>query len=79
VPQGRLAISWEVDHADSAGGLKLDWRERGGPLVTVPKRTGFGNVVMKWMIEQTLKGSVELDFAREGLRWSLRAPAIVFL
>jgi len=79
VPQGRLAISWEVDHAGSTGGLKLDWRERGGPLVTVPKRTGFGNVVMKLMIEQTLKGTVELDFAREGLQWSLRAPASVFL
>ena len=76
VPQGRLAISWEVDHA---GGLKLDWRERGGPSVTVPKPTGFGHVVMKRMIEQTLHGTVDLDFACEGLHWSLQAPASIFL
>lgn len=79
VPQGRLAISWQVDPAGSAGGLKLEWRERGGPSVTMPKRTGFGHVVMKRMIEQTLKGTVELDFAREGLQWTLTAPASVFL
>jgi len=80
VPQGRLAISWDVDYADSLGGLKLDWRERGGPSVmTAPKRTGFGHVVMKRMIEQTLQGTVQLDFAREGLHWSLQAPAGVFL
>jgi PAS domain S-box-containing protein len=76
---GRLSISWAVDPAPSAGGLKLDWRERGGPLVTPPKQTGFGHVVIKSMIEQAVRGSVELDFAREGLHWSLQAPASIFL
>ena len=74
-PDGRLAITWEVDHT---GGLKLNWQERGGPLVTAPKRTGFGHVVMQRMIEQALHGAVELDFAREGLQWSLQAPASIF-
>ena len=36
--RGRLCISWTVDQASSAGGLKLDWRERGGPSVTAPKQ-----------------------------------------
>jgi hypothetical protein len=31
------------------------------------------------MIEQAVRGSVELDFAKEGLHWSLRAPGSVFL
>jgi two-component sensor histidine kinase/PAS domain-containing protein len=79
VPQGRLSISWEVDQAHGAGGLKLDWRERGGPSVTVPKRTGFGHVVIKRMIEQSVQGTVELNFAPEGLQWTLQAPATVFL
>jgi two-component sensor histidine kinase/PAS domain-containing protein len=79
VPQGRLLISWEADRARSAEGLKLDWRERGGPSVTVPKRTGFGHVVMKKMIEQAVQGTVEINFDREGLQWSLQAPATVFL
>ncbi len=78
-PHGRLHISWRVDQASNAGGLKLDWRERGGPSVTPPKRKGFGHVVIKSMIEQAVRGSVELDFAREGLHWSLQAPGSVFL
>jgi PAS domain S-box-containing protein len=78
-PRGQLSISWAVDQASSAGGLKLDWRERGGPLVTAPKQTGFGHVVIKGMIEQAVRGSVELNFAKEGLHWSLQAPGSVFL
>jgi len=35
---GRLHISWVVDQSASEGGLKLDWRELGGPLVTTPNR-----------------------------------------
>ena len=78
-PHGTLSISWQIDQAHAAGALTLDWCERGGPSVTMPKRTGFGHVVMKMMIEQAVHGTVELNFAREGLRWSLKAPATVFL
>jgi two-component sensor histidine kinase len=77
--RGRLHISWAVDQASSAGGLKLDWRELGGPLVTTPKQKGFGHVVIKSMIEQAVRGTVELTFAQEGLRWSLQAPGSIFL
>jgi two-component sensor histidine kinase len=79
VPHGKLSISWEVDRTRNAEALKLDWRERGGPLVTAPKRTGFGHVVMKRMVEQAVQGTVELNFASAGLQWSLQAPASVFL
>jgi two-component sensor histidine kinase len=57
----------------------LDWRERDGPAVIYLKDKGFGHVVIKNMIEQAVGGSVELDFAEEGLHWSLQAPASVFL
>jgi len=77
--QGRISVSWSVDQPTGAGGLKLDWRERGGPLVIYPKNKGFGHIVIKNMIEQAARGSVELDFAKEGLRWSLQAPASIFL
>ncbi|MGA7718027.1 MAG: HWE histidine kinase domain-containing protein [Bradyrhizobium sp.] len=77
--RGQLCISWTADQASNAAGLKLDWRERGGPLVTTPKQKGFGHVVIKSMIEQAVRGSVELNFAEEGLHWSLQAPASIFL
>jgi two-component sensor histidine kinase len=77
--QGQLSVSWAVDQPPSTGGLRLDWRERGGPPVVQPKDKGFGHVVIKDMIEQSVRGSVELDFAEEGLHWSLQAPASIFL
>ena len=76
---GRIAISWTVDDKAEAGGLTLDWREKDGPPVTAPQQTGFGHVVIKRMIEQAVCGTVELDFAKEGLHWTLRAPESVFL
>jgi two-component sensor histidine kinase len=77
--QGQLSVSWTVDPPPSATGLKLEWRERGGPPVTDPKDKGFGHIVIKKMVEQAVGGSVELDFAEEGLHWSLQAPASVFI
>jgi two-component sensor histidine kinase/PAS domain-containing protein len=77
--QGQLSVSWTVDPPPGATGLKLEWRERGGPPVTDPKDRGFGHIVIKKMIEQAVGGSVELDFAEEGLHWSLQAPASVFI
>jgi two-component sensor histidine kinase/PAS domain-containing protein len=77
--RGRLSISWTVDRTADTGGLKLDWRERGGPLVTPPKRKGFGHVVIKSMIEHAVRGNVELDFAEQGLHWSLQAPGSIFV
>jgi PAS domain S-box-containing protein len=73
-PQGRLDISWMVDQAPGGGGLRLDWREHGGPPVTAPSHKGFGHVVIKRMIEQAVQGTVELTFAPQGLQWSLQAP-----
>ncbi len=79
IPDGKLYISWGLDQVHGADRLNLDWRERDGPFVTVPKRTGFGHVVIKRMVEQAVRGTVELKFAREGLQWSLQAPATVIL
>lgn len=79
VPAGRLSITWQTAAARDMDGLNLDWRERSGPPVAAARRTGFGHVVMKRMIEQAVKGTVELNFAPDGLQWSLQAPATVFL
>jgi two-component sensor histidine kinase/PAS domain-containing protein len=76
--QGHLSVSWAVDQPPGVGGLKLEWRERGGPLVIQPKDKGFGHIVIKSMIEQAVRGTVEIDFAEEGLHWSLQAPGIIF-
>lgn len=73
---GILTVFWSLEPTDcGASELHLTWRERGGPTVAVPERKGFGHVIMERLVAQSLHGSVDLDFAPEGLTWRLRAPA----
>ena len=36
---GKLSIAWSLM---SEGGCRIEWRESGGPIVSPPKREGFG-------------------------------------
>ena len=56
--------------------LLLNWIEQGGPPVSPPARKGFGHVVIGEMVERALNGKVAVEFAREGLKWSVSIPAI---
>lgn len=72
-PRGRVTISWQIDRGVSPT-LQLAWRERGGPPVTPPSRTGFGFTVLGRTAEQALGAKVQLDTAAEGLSWVMTAP-----
>ena len=54
--------------------MRLNWVERGGPIITPPSRSGFGRVVIERMVAKALNGKVAMDFAPEGLQWSLSMP-----
>ena len=68
---GTVTVDWRLEQDR----FIIDWRERGGPAVAPPRRTGFGHTVMAQMSEQTLTGEVSLDFAPQGVRWRLVCPA----
>lgn len=70
VPQGRVAVQWQVS---ASGALEIDWRETGGPPVTVPSRRGFGTRVIREALEHHLGGHATLDFEPDGLHASLQA------
>lgn len=73
--EGRIEIAWSV--AEEPGmepSFRMAWRERGGPPVARPERTGFGLTVITRMMEASLRGAVELDYRPDGLRWSIAAP-----
>lgn len=65
---GRVSIVWSVDGER----LQLHWRERGGPPVTPPKRTGFGTRLTLSAL-QAYGGTVELDFPPEGAECRMSA------
>jgi PAS domain S-box-containing protein len=72
---GTVAIAWRV--AGQAGNrrFQMSWREDGGPAVAPPTKTGFGSLVIERMAAEALHGQVTLEYAREGVRWSLDADA----
>ena len=68
---GRVDVSWgTVDNT-----FTISWSERDGPPVSVPKRRGFGTIVMEAMTERSVNGTVDLDYPPSGLSWRLTCPA----
>jgi PAS domain S-box-containing protein len=78
VPEGRVAVDWQVEGSGAAALLRLVWRERLGPPVRAPRREGFGRVVTEKMIASALGAEVRTDFDRGGLVWTLALPAAEF-
>ena len=61
---GAVEVIWESPPYLGGQGLAIQWRERGGPIVTKPVRKGFGTQ----LIARALPGAqVDLDFAPGGL------------
>ncbi len=71
---GKVVVSWRVSGGD---GLDLTWREEGGPAVTQPTKSGFGQVVIERLTGQNLGGEVEYRFEPAGVVWHFKAPAVV--
>jgi len=75
VPEGKVAVHWELASRGSRQRFRMTWREAGGPTVTEPKRWGFGRQVIQQLTAQALAGKVTHQFAPEGVRWTLDIPA----
>jgi two-component sensor histidine kinase len=76
MPAGKVGVSWALQgEAGAPRALLLNWIEQGGPPVSQPQRKGFGHVVIGEMVERSLGGKVAMEFAGEGLRWSVVIPA----
>ena len=71
VQVGRVDVGWHSDEAQ----LVIVWRERGGPPVTPPERTGFGIRMIERVLASDLGGHVSLDFTAQGLHCTIVAPA----
>lgn len=71
---GTAHISFGVTRENGAARFEMAWRESGGPPVVVPKRHGFGHMVIVQMVKHALGGQVALDYAPGGVVWEIRAP-----
>jgi PAS domain S-box-containing protein len=73
-PTGRVDVGWRVDRRSNGGEVRLKWVESGGPPVEPRKGKGFGSRLIERGLEQEAGGSVDFDFAPEGLRCEIRIP-----
>jgi PAS domain S-box-containing protein len=70
VEGGHVAIDWTA----TDGQFCLRWRERGGPLVSPPKRKGFGSTMIERVLSEQLEGSVTMSYDVDGLVCLIDAP-----
>ncbi|MBP0446357.1 PAS domain S-box protein [Roseomonas sp. SSH11] len=74
-PEGQLEVRWDLQRGlDGQRGLRIAWRERGGPPVTPPERQGFGSRLLEEGLAYQLGGTVRLRFAPEGLECEICFP-----
>jgi PAS domain S-box-containing protein len=72
---GAVRIVWRFDD-DAERPLRLSWTEEGGPAVATPMRKGFGHVVLEHVVASSVDGRVTMDFAPDGLQWTVRIPQV---
>jgi PAS domain S-box-containing protein len=68
---GRVGILWGT----AGDTFAMQWTEREGPPVSVPRQRGFGTIVTAAMAERGVGGEVRLDYAPSGVTWRLTCPA----
>jgi PAS domain S-box-containing protein len=73
VPGGRVEVVWGPT-ADGRA-LEIVWTEEGGPpIVSAPRRRGFGSGLLERGLARQLSGEVSIEFPSDGLRFRARLP-----
>jgi PAS domain S-box-containing protein len=75
VARGTITLEWSITGDGDKRMFHMIWRERDGPVVSDPHRTGFGRTVIEGMVREALQGDAVLRFEREGVVWRLDCPA----
>jgi two-component sensor histidine kinase/PAS domain-containing protein len=73
-PDGRLRVSWLKEKNQENAQVRLRWEEHGGSQVAPPGERGFGSRLIEQACTYQLDGSVELDYATEGLTCQIVFP-----
>lgn len=71
---GQVTAVWRIEPHEGAPNLVLEWVERGGPPVFVPKRQGFGTRLLERGLARDLGGEASLTYRPHGLAYMLRVP-----
>jgi two-component sensor histidine kinase len=71
---GEVFIDWTAEPVGDVDGVRLTWRERGGPPVQPSDRKGFGTRLIQDGFASQLGGSATLELHPAGLTCTLHCP-----
>ncbi len=71
---GHVKIAWTFASVPQGREFRLRWRERNGPLILPPSRTGFGSRLIQRNLAAEFHGTVELEYEPDGLVCTICAP-----
>jgi PAS domain S-box-containing protein len=73
-PSGHVSVNWRQPVGGEVTGVKIEWRESGGPPVVRPAKTGYGTSLIREMIPHELGGAVDLAFVSDGVCCQIEVP-----
>jgi PAS domain S-box-containing protein len=71
---GRVTVRWDRASNGHATNLVFAWREFGGPPVAVEAKSGYGTQLIRGLVPHELGGTVDLEFAPEGVSCRIEFP-----
>ena len=74
VPEGNVAVTWNVQQTELGEHLELEWVERNGPPVTPPTARGFGSTLIERALNHDMSAQATIEFLPEGVRARVQAP-----
>jgi two-component sensor histidine kinase len=69
---GSVSVRWSLDATSSQPAILFQWKERGGPPVTPPKRKGFGTVLLERAVPTTGEPP-HFDYTQDGFSFQVKA------
>jgi PAS domain S-box-containing protein len=74
MPTGRVTVSWDRKLNGHSTNLVFAWREFDGPRVAVHAKSGYGTQLIRGLVPHELGGTVDLEFAAEGVSCRIEFP-----
>ena len=69
---GTVSVGWAIDASTTEPTIHFHWQESGGPVVTAPKRKGFGTVLLERAVA-TSGVPPRFDYSPEGFSYEVKA------
>lgn len=71
---GALTVRWRIAEVAKARTLEIDWHERAAVAITPPEHQGFGAKLIDANIRGELGGTIERNFAAQGMMMRMTVP-----